>query len=450
MRSIQEHAAKALKARSKGNRKATEKALRQARQAARKFSPEWVNISKALTLECFGRKRHAEAIKLGTELKAAWESGSITVTRQDQVQVLTMLGKSQHDVGNLEDAENLVTEAMRLDQSLFPSAYSAEHNGLLAHIRAKRKDISGAIEAYQNIIEKHLKDGALDDNLLMVVFAGVQVLEEAGKPDEALEFKRAVCERVISAHVASRSCQREPIRPPNGWGTDFFTDYLDNARTNEIVAMSTNQSYAENIRKMQARFDISKYLARWDLIRPIAKSRAKNPEASVAPDKDWLEMFFLMRCQASFLAAAREALAGHIPEAYMIMRSCIETALYAFHVTQRPDHKGLWFGRRNPQTRSQMNDVFSPTPIMTNELKPKDHVLSARTKELYDLTIDNGAHPNLETFLSHAKQVPQPTELVFMVAYQNPDKILPCLDDLLSVAECSLAIFKHVFPHAAF
>lgn len=107
---------------------------------------------------------------------------------------------------------------------------------------------------------------------------------------------------------------------------------------------------------------------------------------SVAP-------LLLLRTHASFLGATRLMMSGQLAEAYMVMRACIETSLYAHHL--HPSDEKIWIERDTDEaTLKDFRKVFGNVSAMVQELATIDGTISKAAKLTYDHTIGMGSHPN--------------------------------------------------------
>jgi hypothetical protein len=84
--------------------------------------------------------------------------------------------------------------------------------------------------------------------------------------------------------------------PPDGWGQDEITKFLDTVRGNEYATFA-------NIRP-----SVRHYVG-------IDKAFRKAIE-SLYNTKDWFAAFFLLRAHSNFLASVRLVMSGQVPETY--------------------------------------------------------------------------------------------------------------------------------------
>jgi hypothetical protein len=69
--------------------------------------------------------------------------------------------------------------------------------------------------------------------------------------------------------------------------------------------------------------------------------------------------FFLPRSHASHLGAVRLVLSGQLPESYMLLRGCLENALYGFYISGRPGIFEIWLRRHDDeQSKDRVKNQF--------------------------------------------------------------------------------------------
>jgi hypothetical protein len=98
------------------------------------------------------------------------------------------------------------------------------------------------------------------------------------------------------------------------WGEDSLSKYLDTA--------------ASNVRATWARMLPIVGRLRW-----IDEVYGRVVDNLTKPDPI-LPSFFIPMAHSAFRAAVGLGTAGQVPEAYMVMRGCIETSTYALHVAR--------------------------------------------------------------------------------------------------------------------
>ena len=89
-------------------------------------------------------------------------------------------------------------------------------------------------------------------------------------------------------------------------------------------------------------------------IHLVFQNIANNLDSS----KDWFSALFLYRSHAALLGGVRLALSGQVPEAYMVLRGCLENALYGLYISRNSESVVTWLNRirmRNQKIKSEEN-----------------------------------------------------------------------------------------------
>jgi hypothetical protein len=106
-------------------------------------------------------------------------------------------------------------------------------------------------------------------------------------------------------------------------------------------------------------------------------------------------VLFAAMSHATFLAAVQAAASGQLPPAYMIMRGCVENAIYGHFLFHHRELKSVWSSRNaSPEAKKRVRQEFTIGRMKTF-LAEKDVHLAEQFGIIYDSTIDLGAHPNL-------------------------------------------------------
>jgi len=162
---------------------------------------------------------------------------------------------------------------------------------------------------------------------------------------------------------------------------------------------------------------------------------------------DWFATFFVVRSHSAFLGAVRLALSGQVPEAYMVLRGCLENALYGFYVTRKPGCQETWLRRHDSEeSKKQMRKEFKIRNLI-DLLEKEDDRLGNIAKDLYERTIDYGGHPNERALLSVTTKHVDEDKTRFQSAYligKEPALEL-CLKSCSQIGACSLSIFQMIY-----
>ena len=215
---------------------------------------------------------------------------------------------------------------------------------------------------------------------------------------------------------------KNQIPPLPYWGDDELTKFLDAARENQFAVFTKKIPETKRIIEIDSIF-----------CRVIDGWRTSRPELS-AP------YLLFYRAHCSYRATAGCALAGHAPELYPLLRSMLEQGGYAFLMNGDSELTALWLHRdANP---SKVIGEFKVANIK-KKLASLDPGLKDYFHELYEKTIEFGAHPNEMSVTGSLRF----EEEYLHMTYLHPDGIAlnNSLRDLVKVGTCVLLIFQGIF-----
>ena len=110
-------------------------------------------------------------------------------------------------------------------------------------------------------------------------------------------------------------------------------------------------------------------------------------------------------CQQGFffwLAAVRVALSGHSSAMYSVLRTSFEAILYAHLIAKDPTLAEVWLTRdRDAVSRKAFRSQFGQASKTVADQFADDSHMHGLIKDLYEATIDFGAHPNPRAVIDH-------------------------------------------------
>lgn len=224
----------------------------------------------------------------------------------------------------------------------------------------------------------------------------------------------------------SDATQDKKTSPP-GWGEDPLSAFIDNAQHN-IYASFLNLKPQYNLLKN---------------IHQVFDTAVHNVDRS----PDWFAAFFLFRSHSAFLEGVRLVLSGAIPESYMVLRGCLENAFYGFYLNGDHQRQETWLRRHDDEkSKTTVRKEFSIRNVL-DFLKSKDESLYKVSNELYERSIDLGAHPNERAFLSVMRQKKDESEISFDSAYLigNEPALQLGVKSSAQIGICALLIFQNIF-----
>jgi hypothetical protein len=157
-----------------------------------------------------------------------------------------------------------------------------------------------------------------------------------------------------------------------------------------------------------------------------------------------LSRLLLQHAHACFLSAAHSAMGGQSPTTLMILRGCIESALYAIIVATDPSTAQVWYNRHKDKKRCR--DTFTPAAGL-KILAASDSNLEKFLREAYDLSIDYGGHPNPLGVLPHLTFDEGKEQTKVTLAYLYGPTSMATVQALIACVETGNAVLL-AFPHA--
>lgn len=219
------------------------------------------------------------------------------------------------------------------------------------------------------------------------------------------------------------------LQPPPGWNQDDLSGFIETARRNTFATFVQARPVWDRLSRIDGLFRRA--------IEAMNNSRA------------WFAGFFMLRSHASYLGGVRLSVSGQLPEAYMVMRGCLENALYGLFLHENPGLRLVWLRRHEDNaSRRRVREEFRIGPIL-DLLEAKDATTGRAARYLYERTIDYGAHPNEMALLSVLRQSNNTDSVRFDVNYLS-DASTPalglCLKTNAQIGVCGLRIFRLVIP----
>lgn len=218
---------------------------------------------------------------------------------------------------------------------------------------------------------------------------------------------------------------------PKGWASDSLSSFFDVARNNLLASFANLRGEYSAIRDIDAAF--------------LALLEGWTDPESIGPAP------LAFRAHSAFRVAAQLALSGQVPEAFMVMRGCLENALYANHIDSAAAALDAWLKRADSEAaRKRCVSEFAGRNLF-GSLRSRDGQLGDMVGKMYERTIDYGAHPNESAVLGSMTVEEGEEHTGYVFAYVTGDG-LPlrfALRTLAQVGLMTLDILCLVFPKRA-
>ena len=225
-----------------------------------------------------------------------------------------------------------------------------------------------------------------------------------------------------------------PERKPPPWGDDPLSTFFSEAEYNERVSPLNLAPIYALLQRLHAAF------------RGVEETVEKDNREELL-----LTRFLMVRAHSSFLAATRLAMSGQLFESYAPLRSSIEQAWYALHTAkdrQPPKRSEIWLCRNeNKASKAKCKSEFSIANVRSTH-ESFDSATAKELHQLYEMTIDLGAHPNPPGVLTAMSRSETDKEINYRVGilFLKPISLLATLRTAVRVAVAVLKVFQVIFP----
>ena len=215
---------------------------------------------------------------------------------------------------------------------------------------------------------------------------------------------------------------------PPGWGDDDLTSYFELAYRNRFATFANKRPVFDRLIAIDSCY------------MEIAKNWL-NP-------KKLMEAILFLRCHTAYREACEHAVAGQTAGVFPLVRVCLEYAGYALHMSENEGLDELWLRRHDDvDSKKAMKNEFTPANVRAT-IKTKNQHIEDVFKNLYDRTIDFGAHPNERSITANLTIIDQEKSKKFESVYAHGDG--PQFDHALKTCAqtgiASLEIFQDIFP----
>ncbi len=214
-----------------------------------------------------------------------------------------------------------------------------------------------------------------------------------------------------------------------GWGKDDLSLFTEFAFSN------AGKSF----------IDLKPY---WQLLAKAAEIfKELNNNISYLSLEEMVPMLLFGRAYGSFMAAASLSCSGQLVEAWIMLRACLESALYAFYINDEPALAKIWSERSDRDDKKKLcRDTFRIGKIW-ERLRARGYSLVRKdAKRLYDHFIDFGAHPNELALFCHMERKQDDSGYVLNLINPNPDYMRVNIIDVAETASLVFKIFAIIYP----
>lgn len=239
----------------------------------------------------------------------------------------------------------------------------------------------------------------------------------------------------MSTHIPEFSGAQaaiEPNEPPPHWGDDDLSSFMQ---------LATSAAWASFVQP-----DTRKW---FEKLKCVDLTFLKAIDALKGHTPNYFEGLMLVSAHAAFRGAAEFALQGRTCESMVLMRSCLEYAMYGVHFHRHPKLIAVWAHRSDGENEKKAVRKHFKANEMIDGITAMNNAIGPRAKELYDRTIDMGAHPNEVGFFSRLSitDVPDAGGKLFQVKYLQGGEPaqMYALKSTAQIGVCALECFWLIY-----
>jgi hypothetical protein len=219
------------------------------------------------------------------------------------------------------------------------------------------------------------------------------------------------------------------LLPPAGWGSDTLTRYMAWAHQNRFATFDNKKPEFKRLADLDACFE--KMFTEWR-----------------DPPQPFIAVLLFIRGHSAVRTACENAMGGQIAETFTQLRSCLEYGAYALHIKQTAGAEETWLFRHdNDAAMKQMKSEFTVAKVRST-IAQLDSKLATVFADLYDRTIDFGAHPNERAVSSSALVTKRPGSTILSQLYLHTDglQLKHGLRTAAQVSVCALSLLQMGYP----
>jgi hypothetical protein len=225
---------------------------------------------------------------------------------------------------------------------------------------------------------------------------------------------------------------------PVNWGVEPLSKFIEDAHHNCIATFVNYEG-----------LPIIKTLKGIDaLFRDIRNIPYNQKEEILLPS-------FVGRSHSAYLSSILLSASGAVPDAYSVIRLCMENAFYSLFIQddptineEIPERLKIWLDRNeSDETKKKCRNTFSNS-AMIKHLFGRDSMLGEQVSALYERTITYGAHPNFYAHATASDLVPESGGNIKYLL-PNTDACKLCISTAVETGLYSLKIYGLILRNRA-
>jgi hypothetical protein len=215
---------------------------------------------------------------------------------------------------------------------------------------------------------------------------------------------------------------------PAEWGDDDLSKFLDTAWRNVFASFALLPAQYKKAREVD------------DALLLLC--------TNLSDAGDWFAPLFALKSHSCYRAAIGLAMAGQSPEAFMVMRGALESALYGLYIHKNKTALEIWMKRNDGS--DEMKKMKSEFTIanMWKCLNAADVHILGIAQAAYEKTIEFGGHPNPASVAAAVTMSKNPKGAQFKLTYLSKDigNVSGTMKSVSQIGVTVLKIFGLVFP----
>ena len=220
-----------------------------------------------------------------------------------------------------------------------------------------------------------------------------------------------------------------PMHAPPGWGTDPLTAFMKQAGENAwaTFVQPGTRIWFERARDIDTVFE-----------QAIDLMSGQTP--------NFVEALMLVNACGAYRSAVQLAMEAKSCETYALIRSCMEYSLLATFMHRHPEVIEIWMRRGESEDQRRLVRRTFVSGTMLAELDAMNNAVGERVRDMYELAIDFGAHPNEQGFFGRLEMRREGNNVNFEVKLLGDGEfVAPILRNAAQSGLIALEAFRLIY-----
>ena len=157
-----------------------------------------------------------------------------------------------------------------------------------------------------------------------------------------------------------------------------------------------------------------------------------------------------INAQSMLLAACRTAMSGHAVPTYVLLRGCLESALYSLHMIKNPKAEVVWLDRGKSSAASEACRTEFSAGRVKRTASETNEGLGSYVADAYEALLDFGAHPNVGGVMRHVRRHEgESAKVELAILHGHGPRKAEALVACIEVGLAALVALVEAFPERA-